>query len=129
MARLGQLHEFGLHVLELAREQPGDRDHGVDFTGPPAQQVARFEELGGGVLRSVRKSATLAGFTGEPSSTRTAASISHGRTIAAATWQRLASWRPSIAWELVKSGSSSEWSISPASCSYGAGGEAEAPAA
>ncbi len=46
-----------LHVLEFAREQLGDGDHHIDLAGAAAQQVARFVELGGGILGAVGEAA------------------------------------------------------------------------
>jgi hypothetical protein len=110
---LGHLEEFHLHVLKLAGEQFGDGDPAMSiFAGAAAQQVARFVELGGGVLGTVGKPQTAPGLTLLPCSVRTARSISQGRTLAQAIWYRLASSRPSITCSSVSSGLTSGWSIS-----------------
>src|ERR1035437_3518744 len=57
VAEFGHLEEFHLHVLKLARYELGDGDYHVDLPSAAAQQVARFVELGGGVLGAVREAA------------------------------------------------------------------------
>src|SRR5439155_2972385 len=53
---VGELLQLGLDMLELARAEPADTDHGGDFPGASPQHVPNLVLLGGRRARSVWKS-------------------------------------------------------------------------